>query len=272
MEFSLQHLPADVLGLSEVARHALAGRPHPAGFAGLTIPDRIEAIPRPPEALDPDRRPQLVEALEGPLAALEPHVAVLESVRSLAEPGAAVVIAGQQPGFLGGPLYNVWKALHVVRLARALSDAWNRPVVPAFWVHGDDHDVAEVHHLWIQNPNLDLTKVGLAGISSGRVPMSRLRFDAEKHRLGPIRELLRQNLVGGQPLEDELEASLPRDGETFARAFTRQLLARFGSLGLVPIEPDWIRPQLSRTLANLLGADFGAALEDRERSSVSAAG
>ncbi len=62
----------------------------------------------------------------------------------LREPGALVVTTGQQPGLFTGPSYAVSKALSARALALALERRWGRPVVPVFWVPGDDHDFDEV--------------------------------------------------------------------------------------------------------------------------------
>jgi bacillithiol biosynthesis cysteine-adding enzyme BshC len=64
----------------------------------------------------------------------------------LAEPGALAVTSGQQPGLFTGPLYTVHKALSTAALARILERQWGRPVVPIFWIAGDDHDFAEASH------------------------------------------------------------------------------------------------------------------------------
>ena len=64
----------------------------------------------------------------------------------LAEPGAIAVTSGQQPGLFTGPLYTVHKALSTAALAQVLERQWSRPVVPIFWVAGDDHDFAEASH------------------------------------------------------------------------------------------------------------------------------
>lgn len=61
----------------------------------------------------------------------------------LRDPRVLVVTTGQQPALFTGPLYTVHKALSAAALARELERRWNRPVVPVFWVAGDDHDFAE---------------------------------------------------------------------------------------------------------------------------------
>jgi bacillithiol synthase len=260
--FHIEHLPADIFGLSEQARSALADRPQPPSVPGVSIPADVASMQRPVELLDMDDRGALSQLLEGELSRFEPHVAVLESARALARPDTFLVVAGQQPALLGGPMYNVFKALHAIRLARALSVAWNTTVLPAFWNHADDHDVAEVHHLWIQNPNLDLFKLKLASMSSGRVPFSRIIFDEEQHQIGAVREALRQNLPEGRKHDDALDLFLPRAGESFSGAFTRLLLSLFGHHGLLVIEPDWIREPLSRSLAQLIRSDLRGLLDE----------
>ena len=257
----VDHLPADVLGLSSLARQALAGRPTPGALPGMLVPARIEDIPRPPADLGSDERKELSAALEKALAQQGPHVAVLESARALCTPGASVVIAGQQPAFLGGPLYDIYKAVHAIRLARALGEAWGTPVIPAFWNHADDHDIAEVHHLWLVNANLDLFKLGLAGLSSGRQRFGDLVLDEEQHRLGVATEALRQTLWIGEHSDATIDLFAPRSGETFSAAFTRLLMGLFGHHGLLVIEPDMIREPMGRALADIVARDVHGALK-----------
>ena len=70
-----------------------------------------------------------------------------EALRArLAVPDVLVVTTGQQPALCTGPLYAVHKALSAAALAQILAARWKRPVVPLFWVAGDDHDFAEANH------------------------------------------------------------------------------------------------------------------------------
>lgn len=265
-----------VLGVEGLAARLLS---RPGAIEGFLVPRSLDEIPEPPRETRGSERGQdtglranweasergaaLAVTLERELARVAPHVAVLDSVRKLRLPGACAVIAGQQPGFLASPLYNLHKALHVVRLARSLSQAWERPVVPMFWNHADDHDLAEVNHVFVANQNLDLQKIGLSSMSSGRQPFSRLILSEDKHRLAAIRATLEELHRGEPHLREALDLFCPRDGESLARAFTRSMTALLGRFGLVVVEPDWIRPALSRALADLVGRDGpdGAGLE-----------
>ena len=74
---------------------------------------------------------------------------------------ALCVTTGQQPGLLTGPLYTVYKALSAVSLAQVAEERIGRPVVPVFWVAGDDHDFAEVNHLHIVTVGNSLERITL---------------------------------------------------------------------------------------------------------------
>ena len=64
----------------------------------------------------------------------------------LAAGDVLAVTTGQQPGLFTGPLYTVYKALSAIAVARELERERGVPVVPVFWVAGDDHDFAEANH------------------------------------------------------------------------------------------------------------------------------
>jgi len=67
----------------------------------------------------------------------------------LAAAAALVVTTGQQPGLFTGPLYTIHKAISAIVVARRLEAARGVPVVPVFWLAGDDHDFAEGNHAWV---------------------------------------------------------------------------------------------------------------------------
>ena len=89
---------------------------------------------------------------------------LVETVRSFMEPfgisptahkhldeleeDAVTVIGGQQAGILTGPLFSVHKAISVILLAKKQRLALGVPVVPVFWVAGEDHDINEINHVY----------------------------------------------------------------------------------------------------------------------------
>src|SRR5581483_5317269 len=51
-------------------------------------------------------------------------------------------------GLFSGPAYTIFKALHAARLAEWLTEN-GIPAVPVFWIATEDHDFAEVNHVWV---------------------------------------------------------------------------------------------------------------------------
>lgn len=97
----------------------------------------LAEAPRLPEL----REGQWNDALAPALIAAPGTAEILARLRA---PGTLVVTTGQQPGLFTGPAFAVSKALSARAVARVLEREWNRPVVPVYWVPGDDHDFDEV--------------------------------------------------------------------------------------------------------------------------------
>lgn len=72
-----------------------------------------------------------------------------------------VVTTGQQPALFTGPLYTVYKAMSAIALAQRLERERGVPVVPVFWVAGDDHDFAEANHAWVLGRDNEPEKITL---------------------------------------------------------------------------------------------------------------
>jgi bacillithiol biosynthesis cysteine-adding enzyme BshC len=95
----------------------------------------------------------------------------------LADPAVRVVVSGQQPGLLGGPLYALAKMVAVSRWAAALEES-GQPAVAVFWVATEDHDWAEISSTVVLGPDgprafdlgVDpepLTPVGMRALGAG---------------------------------------------------------------------------------------------------------
>jgi len=68
----------------------------------------------------------------------------VEAAQRLADPRAVAIVTGQQAGLFGGPLFTLFKAMTALKLADEVSRNHNVPVVPVFWIDGEDHDWEEV--------------------------------------------------------------------------------------------------------------------------------
>lgn len=60
----------------------------------------------------------------------------------LNSPTPGVIITGQQPGFMGGPLYTLYKIATTISLAKLRSEK-GHPTIPVFWAGDDDDDLVE---------------------------------------------------------------------------------------------------------------------------------
>ena len=213
-----------------------------------------------PAGFDAELRPALVRT-----SGLEP------ALERLSRPDVLVVTTGQQPGFLTGPLYTIHKALSAAALARALERRWRRPVVPLFWVAGDDHDFAEASHAsWIG--------------ASGELVTAHLRNRAPDAPLVPMyRELLGAEVgtaldafaaaVPPSPDRDTTLAWLRRHyraDQSLAAAFQEalaELLAPFGIVCLDSAHPALKRRAASRLIEALArSAELTAALTSRSEA------
>ena len=95
------------------------------------------------------------------------------------ENGAPVVVTGQQAGLLTGPLYTVHKAISVIVLAKEAGARLNRKVVPVFWIAGEDHDLAEISHLY-REVNGRIDKLNFPHVEYGKNSASAAKLNKAK--------------------------------------------------------------------------------------------
>src|SRR5690606_8011140 len=88
------------------------------------------------------------------------------------------VVTGQQAGLFGGPLYTLLKAVTTIQLARETARQHEVPVVPVFWVDGDDHDWNEIRTTHVLDRDFALAAVTASDLpGAGNLPVSALHFD-----------------------------------------------------------------------------------------------
>jgi bacillithiol synthase len=161
-----------------------------------------------------------------------PSTALEDGLKRLRMPGALVVTSGQQPGLFTGPLYTVYKALSTAALAAQLAQRWRRPVVPVFWLAGDDHDFAEASQAaWIgSDGNLVTASLPPRPAEAPLTPMYRQPFG---DGITPAIEALASGLAPSEYRDSTLEwlGRYYRPEQTVAGSFAgaiSELLAPFG--------------------------------------------
>ena len=114
-----------------------------------------------------DRAAELEDSVEpAAIARVAPMIrpvgpAAEQALSAVARQRGYFVTTGQQPGLFGGALYSLYKALTAVQLARTLTMALGRPVMPLFWVASEDHDWEEANHAHVIDQSNQLRRLTL---------------------------------------------------------------------------------------------------------------
>lgn len=195
-------------------------------------------------ALGPDKRLQadraaLVSALIAYNRRIGNSNEALGAVESLLQPDALVVVGGQQAGLFGGPLYNIYKAVTIIQTAREAAERLNRPVIPVFWIAGEDHDWDEVNHIHYLSNHSDVRKLKIEpNLPLARTSISRFVLDPEIWQR--TLEQLEESLVDSE-YKRMLMAKLDEItgcSTTLTEVYARLMAWLFGSHGLVFIDSD----------------------------------
>jgi len=167
-------------------------------------------------------------------------------VASLQAGEADIVVTGQQPGFLGGPLYTLFKVATVIAVARSRSSA-GRPTVPVFWSGDDDDDLGEaLLPVALESRGSGLVRppgVVSAGGSMDRPVMLGRRSADPVTTEGAhwLEQVAADPQLAGAPLAADL-ANIWQDGVragwTWSRLARRSILRVFQGSGLIVVSGD----------------------------------
>jgi len=184
--------------------------------------------------------------------------------------GAVAVVTGQQVGLFGGPAYSIYKALTAIHAARELTGR-GVDAVPVFWLATEDHDLAEVDHIFFpKRGGLERFDLPVSGAADRRVgdiqlgePVRTLATQAAALFEGACAEEVGHWLTQSYAPEETL-------GSAFARLLTRILAGR-GLIFLDPMSPQLHRlasPTLLRAVKEhkALSAELVARSEALERA------
>lgn len=161
-----------------------------------------------------------------------------ENLKRFAQAGSLAVFGGQQTGVLGGPIFTLYKAWTILHLAQKLEVELRRPVVPFFWMAGDDHDFAEVNHTYVADKTNRLRKLEYVPHERPEgFPMGRVKFDES------IKSSLKQWDEAFNPSDfkpavlDKLSFAY-RAGRSFPEAFAVWMNGLLGDSGLIWVNPN----------------------------------
>ncbi|WP_340025155.1 bacillithiol biosynthesis cysteine-adding enzyme BshC [Paenibacillus sp. FSL K6-1096] len=180
------------------------------------------------------------------------HEAVLRSIELLEQPDTLVVTGGQQSGLFTGPLFVAYKAITVIQAAREAAEQLGRPVVPLFWIAGEDHDWDEVNHTYVLNRSGEISRIKLDRGDGPRSPVSQISVDAEswQQALEQLDGLLQDSEFKPQLME--LVTAAAESAGNMTEAFAKLMGSLFGQFGLILL--DSADPALRRLEAPMFAS------------------
>ncbi|MFT4416118.1 bacillithiol biosynthesis cysteine-adding enzyme BshC [Fredinandcohnia humi] len=186
------------------------------------------------------------------------HENTIHNIQRLLDPSSVVVIGGQQAGVLTGPLYSIHKIISIIKLAKEQENKLNIPVIPVFWIAGEDHDFAEINHVFVNGKN---------GIRKKAVPQYHVKktmvssISIEKDGITEwIKEVF--ETYGETNHTNELLERLTtylENSETYVDFFVQIINDLFGEQGLVLVDSG------SKELRHLEKAHFHEIIEKNRR-------
>ncbi|MCI3921022.1 bacillithiol biosynthesis cysteine-adding enzyme BshC [Paenibacillus sp. TRM 82003] len=200
----------------------------------------------------------------------------IAAAERLKRPDALVVVGGQQAGLFTGPMLVVYKAITIIRTARTAEAKLGRPVVPVFWIAGEDHDWDEANHTYVLSPQLELKKPIVPHPDAARrtsVSRTSLPAEAWAEALEQLSSALPDTEF--KPVLMERLRAISDASTTLSDAFARTMSLLFGRFGLVLIDADdsGLRAVEGPAFQALVQRrdELSAALKEGERA-VAAAG
>ena len=172
------------------------------------------------------------------------------AAEQLSNPATVAIVAGQQAGLFGGPLFTLFKALTAVGLARKVSAEHNVTAVPVFWVHAEDHDLDEISSCSVLTSDLELRTVTVPHDSASGRPASEMELgDSITDIIAELRQLLPETEFTGEVFEQL--AAVYRPGSGMVEAFSRWMDTLLGPHGLIVFDAsDAAAKPMVRTLLN----------------------
>jgi len=97
------------------------------------------------QSFSAEQRALLSEVLEEKYKGIAVSEKLKRNLRLLQEPDTFTVTTGHQLCLMTGPLYFIYKILHVIKLSADLHEKFpEQHFVPVYWMASEDHDFEEI--------------------------------------------------------------------------------------------------------------------------------
>lgn len=152
---------------------------------------------------------------------------VFQNIQLLKENSTFTVTTGHQLSVFTGPLYFIYKILHVVKQCEELKIAYpNQNFVPVYWMASEDHDYEEIKSFFIFNQTISWE-------TSQKGPVGRYSMDEFE-----TVKLKMHELFHNHP-DAEIHSLIDAlNGENYAQAFHHFIHSLFKEFGVVIVDGD----------------------------------
>lgn len=197
--------------------------------------------------LFPTNREVLVAELTRQYETVTTTDLVKQNIRSLLSEQTFTITTAHQNNLFTGPLYFIYKILHVIRLARQLNETWpDKHFVPVFYIGSEDADLEELNHTWVSGDKLEWNthQTGAVG-----------RMLVDKELVSLIGRM--EGQLGVWPNGKEIISALREfytAGTTISQATFGFVNFLFAEYGLVILQPD--NASLKRQMITLFRDDL----------------
>lgn len=173
------------------------------------------------------QRSVLCDSLEKQYNSVENRVKVNEQIELLRKENSFTITTGHQLSLLTGPLYFIYKILHVIKLSEELKKKYpENNFIPVYWMASEDHDFEEIQTVsvfnksftWQSDQEGPVGKFDMEGLENVKMGIGDL---FSNHPNSEVKELL-----------DQLE------GPNYGIAFRKLIHWLFSDYGLVVIDGD----------------------------------
>ncbi|WP_284140908.1 MULTISPECIES: bacillithiol biosynthesis cysteine-adding enzyme BshC [unclassified Virgibacillus] len=122
------------------------------------------------------KREQLSECLLSMNKAWDASNKTITNIHRLKDENSVVIIGGQQAGILTGPMYTINKIISILYHAKEQEKSLGIPVIPVFWIAGEDHDFDEINHVYLPGKK-EMQKHKLLQKVMYKYPVSDIKLD-----------------------------------------------------------------------------------------------
>ncbi len=177
---------------------------------------------------------------------------VFENIESVENEKVKFVVTGQQPGFLTGPLYTIFKTLSAINYAKKFSDE-KLHLIPLFWNASEDHDVEEVNNICVLNKQNEIIPFVVEDkfMTGKSLEVCELDKTQISDMLKEIVDILPVTEFTNELYQGLIKETLDKSkkwGEFFSRLMSK-LMSKWG---LILIEPWIFRPYLKDYFTKLV--------------------